>query len=44
VAAKGIPATNGSLVFTLPLKSFAAEASRNHWQIKTALEVGDDVG
>lgn len=44
VAAKGIPATNGSLVFTMPLKSFAAEASRNHWQIKTALEVGNDVG
>ena len=44
VAAKGIPATNGSVVFTMPLRTFVAEASRNHWQIKTAMEVGDEVG
>jgi len=40
VASKGIPATNGSVVFTMPLKSFVAEASRQHWQITTAVEVG----
>ena len=39
VAAKGIPATTGSVVFTMPLKSFVADVSRLHWQIATAQEV-----
>ena len=44
VAARGIPAATGSVVFTMPLKSFVAEASRSHWQIATALEDNHEVG
>ena len=36
VAAKGIPAANGSVVFTMPLRSFEAECDRRHWVIATA--------
>lgn len=43
-AARGIPAATGSVVFTMPLKSFVAEASRSHWQIATALEENHEVG
>lgn len=38
VAARGIPAATGSIVFSMPLKSFVADASRLHWNITTALE------
>lgn len=44
VAARGIPAVSGSIVFTMPLRTFAAEVSRNHWQIKTALEAENEMG
>ena len=35
-AAKGIPAATGSIVFTMPLKSFMAECDRRHWVIATS--------
>lgn len=35
VASKGIPASSGSIVFTMPLKTFTAECDRRHWQIAT---------
>ena len=38
VAARGIPATTGSIVFPMPLKTFVADVSRLHWDITTALE------
>ena len=37
VAAKGIPAATGSIVFTMPLKTFMAECDRRHWQIATTM-------
>ena len=37
VAAKGIPAATGSIVFTMPLKTFTAECARRHWQIATTV-------
>ena len=37
VAAKGIPAATGSIVFTMPLKTFTAECDRRHWQIATTV-------
>ena len=36
VATKGIPVGGSSVVHTMPLKSFEAEASRRHWDICTA--------
>lgn len=41
VAAKGIPAATGSIVFTMPLKSFMAECDRRHWQIATTANTED---
>ena len=38
VAARGIPAATGSIVFSMPLKSFVADVSRLHWDITTAME------
>ena len=39
VASKGIPAQSGSIVFTMPLRTFTAECYRRHWQIATAANV-----
>ena len=36
VASKGIPASTGSIVFTMPLKNFTAECDRRHWVIATS--------
>lgn len=36
VAARGIPAATGSIVFSMPLQTFIADVSRLHWQIETA--------
>jgi len=46
VASRGIPAASGSIVFTMPLKTFTAECDRRHWQIATTAntEVSNDVG
>lgn len=36
VAARGIPAAAGSIVFHMPLRTFVADVSRLHWMIETA--------
>ena len=39
IGAKGIPSNGGSARFSIPLRTFVAECSRNHWDIATALTI-----
>ena len=43
VASKGIPSNAGSVVFTMPLKTFMAECDRRHWVIATTANTNTEV-